>query len=323
VSVQEVVEAAAQTPVGLISVLGCTGTVGSAVMRLLATRECAVRGVLRRPHRVLPVARTDERAHIRYAIADHRSTDELSRAFEGSDVLLLSTGTGPDQGNIESRAIRAAQRAGVRRIVKISAPLVEPPAAVEAARSHRAVEAVLEASGLEHCSLRPTAFMQNWLRNAAPIAHTGTVYGSCADARRNHVDARDVASVAVALLLSRSPLPATALSVTGPELLSHTEMSERLSSVTGFRIRHRNLSGDEHHRLLRSAARLPEWLARHIVELDACALLTPDTDTTSGRALLGRYPRTMDEFLEEHRAAFLPAPAWARWSRARTQRARL
>lgn len=222
-----------------------------------------------------------------------------------ADALFLLVGTSPELVPTELRAVAAAQRAGVRRVIKLSAPEVAAPASVEVANWHRAVEAELAASGLEHCFLRPYAFMQNWLRNTAPITRLGAIVGSAGEAPRNYVDCRDVAAVACELLLSGAPPPAQALTLTGPEAISNRDMAERIGLVAGAPVRYDNLSRQGHYELLRTRARLPEWLARHLVELEELALRVPEPATSSLGALLARHPRTMDEFLHEHRRAFV------------------
>ncbi|MCU0491306.1 MAG: NAD(P)H-binding protein [Chloroflexaceae bacterium] len=291
----------------VVAVLGCTGTVGTEVMRQLAEKPCTVRGVLRQQPRSYPIAPESQVAQVEYAIADHESEDQLCAALVGAEALFLLIGTNPGQVAIESRAIDAAQRAGVQRIVKLSAPMVAPPAWVEVAHWHRAIEARLAASGLEHCNLRPYAFMQNWLRNATPIQQFGTIVGSAGAAPRNYVDCRDVAAVATGLLLSNQPLPATAITLTGPDSLSNQDMAERIGRVTGSSIRAINVTRDEHYQMLVTQARLPAWLAQHIVELEELALRIPEPPTNSVAALLGRPARTMEAFLNEHRMAFMPA----------------
>lgn len=291
-------------PSRLIAVLGSTGTVGTELVRQLAEQDCAVRGVLRQPASRLPVPPQDRPARVSYVLADYSSESQLHRALRGAEALFLLVGTNPDQLAIESRAIDAARSAGVRRIVKLSAPIVGADAEVTVAGWHREIEAKLAASGLEYCCLRPYAFMQNWLRNTHTIQQFGAFVGSAGVAARNYVDCRDVAAIAVNLLLSDAPLP-RAITITGPEAITNQDVAERLSAVTGAHIRYENLTHDDHYRLLTTQAKLPEWLAKHIVELEALAVSIPEPTTSTVNELLNRAPRTMDEFLYEHRAAFL------------------
>jgi uncharacterized protein YbjT (DUF2867 family) len=297
----------------LIAVLGCTGTVGSEVMRLLAQQPIAVRGVLRKTLANYAVPLQEHPARVSYVVADHHSSAQLQRAFAGVDALFLLIGTNPDQVAIESRAIDAARQAGVRRIVKLSAPLVEAPAHVEVAEWHRSIEAQLAASGLEHCNLRPYAFMQNLLRNTQSIQHIGTIFGSAGNAPRNYIDCRDVATIACQLLLADQPLSVSAITLTGPESISNAELAARISQVTGCPVGYTNLSRAEHYAMLSTRAKLPAWLARHIVELEELALRIPEHPTDQLAALLGRYPRTLDEFLLEYRSAFMPVTFVDHW----------
>jgi uncharacterized protein YbjT (DUF2867 family) len=289
----------------LIAVLGCTSTVGAELMRQLAGHDCSVRGILRQTPRSYPAPYQDRPARVSYVVVDHSSEEQLARACAGADALFLLIGSNPNQVPIETRAIRAARRADVRRIVKLSAPVIEAPAAVQVAGWHRAIEAELAGSGLEYCCLRPYAFMQNWLRSTATIARFGVIFGSAGTAPRNYVDCRDIATIAAELLLSDHAPEVQALTITGPESISYQEMAERISRLIRSPVRYTDLSPDEHYRMLVTRARLPDWLARHIVELDELALRIPEPASNTVAPLLGRQPRTMDEFLHQHRSAFL------------------
>lgn len=288
----------------LIAVLGCTGTVGSEVMRLLAHEDCAVRGILTKSNRLYPVPPQERPARISYTSADHTSVQHLSRAFLGADALFLSIGTTPEQMAIEAMAIEAAQQAGVHRIIKMSAPVVTEPASVEVAKWHRSIEEKLEASGLEFCNLRSYSFIQNWLRNTFTIRHLGKIIGSAGFSLRNYVDCRDVAEIAVRFLLSERPLTLREITITGPEAITYQDMAERLSTATGFTVRYENLTRAEHYQLLLKRAKLPEWLARHLVELEELAVLIPEQPDQGFQTWLRHPPRTMDEFIQEHHAAF-------------------
>lgn len=153
--------------------------------------------------------------------------------------------------------------------------------------------------------LRPYAMMQNWLRNAHTIRNFGRVTGSAGTAPRNYVDCRDVAAIAIQLLLSEQPLQSNAITITGPEAITNQDMAERISRVTGSNIQYENLSREAHYQMLVAQAELPYWLAQHIVELEELAIRIPEQGTNQVQQLLGRYPRTMDEFLQEYRSAFM------------------
>lgn len=296
----------------LIVVMGCTGTLGRELMQQLvaAPHTISVRGVLRRADSIYPVPLQTAPTRVSYVTAKHTSVADLSRAFAGSDALFLLTGTSLQQVEVETCAVEAAQRAGVRRIIKLSAPLIAKGVSVEVANWHRQIETTIESTGLEYCFLRPYAFMQNWLRNTHSIRYFGKIVGSAGNAARNYVDARDVAAVATQLLLSEAAPVHKALTLQGPEAINNEAIAERLSNVTGGHIYYENLSFEDHYELLVTRANVPDWLARHIVELEALAVHIPERSSDSIKQCLGRYPRTMDEFLQESRLSFTRLPRW-------------
>ncbi|AWX44402.1 NAD(P)H dehydrogenase (quinone) [Flagellimonas maritima] len=296
-----------------IVVFGCTGTVGKPVLEGLLKADCYVRGVLRSPDRAYPVSPRDN-CKLTYVSANLAVAEEIEAACAHADVVFLLTATHPDQVATEIRIIDASKKCGIQRIVKLSAPIVEPLAQVEVARWHRKIEEHLDESALEYCCLRPRAFMQNWERNTHTIRKFGTFYGVMEDARRNYIDARDVADVAVNVLLQEAPLPSSTIALDGPEALSHYEMAQRLSKVTGRTITYKNISRSDYFKMLTKRAKLPQWLATHIIELDELALNIPEPQTHSLAPLLDRKPRIMDAYLQENKALFARQALFKMWS---------
>ena len=293
-----------------IVVFGCTGTVGKEVMHQLSLSTCMIRGVLRSPDRAYPIKPTHQAPMVHYVSVDVNSSSQLARACLNADAVFLLTATAPDQVATEIKIIKAAQKVGVRRIVKLSAPLVTPPAKVEVSNWHREIEAYLAQTTLDYCCLRPYAFMQNWERNAISIQRLGKLFGSLGQAARNYIDCRDVAEVAVRKLLAREPLDGESITLCGPEAITNYDMAERLSYVATHKIEYIDLSPDAFFRTLTKRAKLPKWLANHLVELDDFALKVaePSTDTLS--PLLNRKPRIMDAYLQESRHLFGRRPIW-------------
>ncbi|WP_308130403.1 NAD(P)H-binding protein, partial [uncultured Flavobacterium sp.] len=119
-----------------IVVFGCTGTVGTEVMRQLNGRDCIARGVLRNPERPYPVQIGNDSSNITYVSADLNSMEQLKKACAGADALFLLTATSPQQVQHEINIIDAAKQSGIKRIVKLSAPIVQAAAHVEVSQWH-------------------------------------------------------------------------------------------------------------------------------------------------------------------------------------------
>ncbi|EFK58669.1 NmrA family NAD(P)-binding protein [Sphingobacterium spiritivorum] len=293
-----------------IVVFGCTGTVGREVMHQLTEYDCIVRGVLRHPDRMYPV-RTDSRtSNITYVSADLNSIEQLQKACVGADALFLLTATSPQQVQYEINIIDAAKQSGIKRIVKLSAPVVQPAAHVEVSQWHNIIDDYLVQNMDEFCCLRPHSFMQNWERNTFTIQYFGKIYGTLGDAKRNYIDCRDVATVAIHYLLTPEQVKEGSVILAGPQAISNIEMADKLSHVTGRKIEYVNITADEFFSLLTRKAKLPEWLASHIVELDNLALHIPEPECDTITNLILRKPRIMDEYLQEYRYLFKRKPFW-------------
>jgi len=292
-----------------IVVFGCTGTVGTYVLEELVKRDCNVRGVLRHPERAHPIP-VHNHSNLTYVSANLDNPKELEAACLQSDVVFLLTATQPKQIEYETNVILAAQKCGIKRLVKLSAPVIQPPGHVEVSEWHRTIESQLEQTTMEYCCIRPYAFMQNWERNTFTIKRFGKFYGTMEDAPRNYVDARDVAEIAVQLLLQEHPLELRAITLTGPEAISHYEMAHRLSKVTGRKIEYINVDKEEFLQILTKRAKLPLWLANHIVELDELAVKVPEPKMGNTEQYLKERPRLMNEYLLEAKDGFMEVPFW-------------
>ncbi len=80
-----------------IAVIGCTGTVGSEVMRQLAQQSCYATGFLRNPERLYPVPLQERPARVSYITVNHQSLEQLTRACQDIDALFLLMGNHPQQ----------------------------------------------------------------------------------------------------------------------------------------------------------------------------------------------------------------------------------
>jgi len=293
-----------------IVVFGCTGTVGTEVMRQLNGRDCMVRGVLRNPERPYPVLIDNGSSNITYVSADLNSKEQLKKACAGADALFLLTATSPNQVDYEINIIDAAKESGVKRIVKLSAPIVQSSAHVEVSQWHSKIDDYLIQNMDEFCCLRPHSFMQNWERNTFTIQYFGKIYGALGNAKRNYIDCRDVATVAVNYLLATEEVKLRSVVLAGPHALTNAEMAEKLSRITGQKIEYVDITPGELFSQLTKKAKLPKWLANHIVELDDLAIKVPEPETDTVTDLILRKPRIMEEYLQEYRHLFKRKPLW-------------
>ncbi|MET8295771.1 SDR family oxidoreductase [Streptomyces sp. NPDC005180] len=285
----------------MITVMGATGATGRALLQSLRTLGVPARALSRTPQQMRDAA-DDPLVEVRYA--DATDPGSLHAAFEGATQLFLAMANGPAQVALETRAVDIAAAAGVGHIVKVSAPAAEPDSPVAVSRGHHAVEEHLRAAGPAHTVLRPYAFMQNLLRLAPAVAARSAFFGAMGDAPCNYVDCRDIGDVAAAAL-TRAELAGGTYTLTGPEAVSHPELADRLTALTGTRVRYVDLPAQELRESLVRHAGMPDWLADHVTEIQHLAKARPERPTGTVADLLGRPPRTLHAFLHEHRVAFL------------------
>lgn len=286
-----------------IVVFGSTGTVGREVMRKLKNSHCYTRGIITSPSKYV-MAQCNDKMNLSYMSVNFESKDHIKRSCLEADTVFLLTATHPNQVENEINIIDAAVSAGIKRIVKLSAPVVNEPATVEVSNWHRLIDAHLSKSNIDYCLLQPYAFMQNWERNTFTINRFGKIFGSLGDVKRNYIDCRDVADVAVKQLLSTNSLNGASIPLSGPESLTNYEIADRLSYYTGNKIKYIDLTAEDHLNMLLNRAKLPKWLSQHIVELDQLARLCPEPDSSNVEDILNKKARVIDVYLQEEKKKF-------------------
>jgi uncharacterized protein YbjT (DUF2867 family) len=205
----------------------------------------------------------------------------------------------------QETAIDAAVAAGVARVVKISV-LGARAGGRLATGAHWRIERHLQASGLAWSVLRPNGFMQNFLTGAGSLMVDGKfidVYGGAAVA---YVDYDDIAACAAALLAGPGR-PAESFDLTGPEPLTAADVAEKLSAALGQSVGHVMVTPAELAAALRSRG-LPAAFADDVAALGAeVAGGSLAAATSAVRDLIGRPPRTFDQFVADNRPALAAA----------------
>jgi len=286
----------------MILITGATGNIGSALLeqyRAKGAPSGGVRALTRGADKVAEL----RAGGVEAAIGDFDHPDTLPAALEGVDAALLNSGGDPRQAEGQNAFIDAAKRAGVRRIVKISALGASADSPIVFGRWHAETEAYLKASGLEWTILQPSGFMQNLLQDAPGIAATGTLYAPAGDGRVGWIDVRDIAAVA-AVALSDGGHTGQTYPLTGAQALSWAEVAQALSTATGKEVRYQDVPPEAFGATLRGHG-VPEFLVGALLSLYAvyragyAATVTDDV-----RRVTGSAPRTLAQFAADHAAAF-------------------
>jgi uncharacterized protein YbjT (DUF2867 family) len=206
----------------MILVTGATGLNGKAIVREFARQKHEVRALVRDPKRA-SMAGLGGLAGVELVEGDMRRAETLGAALDGVDRVLMISTAAEDMTETQCRFIDACRQAGVAHVVKFSG--AESNIGYDATkfrftRMHEEVERYLEAAGMAWTHLRPSQFMQVYLRDAPTIAAEGAFHLALGDTELSPVDVKDIAKVAFRLLRDgayrRRSASRSAMSISAP-----------------------------------------------------------------------------------------------------------
>lgn len=281
----------------MILVVGGRSKIGAALIEDLVGRGQDVRAL----------ARVGEpgafAAGVEVVTGDLADPGSLDAAMRGVEHVFLLCGPRPDEVALNRNAIDAAQRAGVRLVVRSSILGADSAAASTFRRDHGECDDYLRGADVAHAIVRPNMFMQNVPESTMPsIGADGVFYANAGDARISMVDTRDVAAVAAALLTD-SGSDGVELDVTGPAALSYADVAAKLAAAMGRTVTHVDAPDDAVREALAGFG-MGDWVVGALVELfqdyrgsgtDGYAALVTD----SVQRLTGRPPRSLDALIAE------------------------
>jgi uncharacterized protein YbjT (DUF2867 family) len=281
---------------GPILICGAGGQIGGFLRAALDAAGVPWLGLSRRP---APAG-----AGGQWRTADFERPASLGPALEGVRAVFLAMSDHPRQDELEIAMIHACRERGVERVVKLSAQSagLDPPVSFGAL--HAWSERALRESGMAWTLLRPVFFMQSLLFFAASI-RGGKLIAATGEGEVAFVDGRDVAAVAAAALARPTEFESRVLTLTGPRALSFHAVADLLSNATGRRVRHISPPRWLARAVLPWVSGMPRWQSNRVVELMSAIAAGAQSVPTSTIAEVTRSePRSIERFIEEHRAAF-------------------
>jgi uncharacterized protein YbjT (DUF2867 family) len=285
----------------MILLTGATGTAGSSIAKEFVEQRVPVRILVRdktkaRQFENIPTVEIVE--------GDMSAPNSLARALDGVDRALMISAPVMDMVDTQHRFIDASKAAGVRHVIKFSGLDARPDTTFPFGLMHLEIEKYLEASGLAWTQLRPTGFMQEYLREAPSIVKDGALYLALGDTRLNPIDVRDVAKVGF-LLLRDGGHEGERIPMTGPEALTMADIAERISRATGRTVRYVPISAEQRRQAL-IAHGIPAPIADALdkqVEERLKGGIESQVDLSTHR-LFNVKPTTFLEFARANAAAF-------------------
>lgn len=282
------------TPSAAVLVTGATGNVGSEVCRYLASSSATVYAAVRR----LPSERDDRLHGATPRVFDFTDKSTWASALEGVTALFLLRP--PHISNIKRDMrpfLEYAKKRSIDRIVFLSVQ----GAANNPIVPHHRVERTIVELDIPYTFLRPSFFMQNLTTtHLREVRDEHRIFVPAGGGTTNFIDVRDIGEAA-ARVLSTDENENGAYTLTGRENYSYYEVAEHLSGILGVEVRY------EPARLLpfvRYQLRCGRSLGHAMVMY---ALYSVTRMGKAGGAtdhlqrILRREPRSLDEFIDDHR----------------------
>ena len=284
-----------------ILVVGATGNIGKEIVALLA-----------RSGQVHVVAGTRDAAKaqsqfqgihgVRAVELDQDRPDTLRPALQGIDTVIQVSPMTPSMGPQTRLLVEAARQAGVSHLVRSSLlGTGEPEPIIEAVWHGEADQAIAE-SGLPFTLLRPNQYFQNFLspRNTQAI-RDGAVAMPLGGSRVSNIDTRDIAEIAARVALAAgTEHHGKSYVLTGPEASSMTEVAQALGEALNKPVSYVAVEPEKFRQNLLGAG-LPPVMADAIAGWFAyCRAGKAERVTGDAERLLGRKPRTLREFVQDH-----------------------
>jgi uncharacterized protein YbjT (DUF2867 family) len=289
----------------MILITGGTGLNGRLTIGEFARAGTPVRVLVRSLNKASQ-AGIDRLPGVQLFEGDMSKAEGLRAALDRVERVLMISSASPDMVETQCSFIDACKHAGVRHVVKFSGAesgIGFDPAKFRFMRMHEEIEDYLENSGVLWTHLRPSQFMQVYLRETPDIAARGVLRLPLANIRLSPVDAADIAAVSYRLLRDGGHI-GEHLDMTGPEALTMDEIAVRISAAIGRKVTYIAITPEERRQSL-LANGTPLGFADALDEQTAERL-----KRTEARVYLGAHeafgvrPTPFAEFAERHRDDF-------------------
>jgi uncharacterized protein YbjT (DUF2867 family) len=217
----------------MILVTGAAGKTGLAVLNALGKSGHGTRAFVHDENQKSLALKSGATEAI---VGDLLDGDSINKAVKGIETIyLICPNVHPEEFEICINFIKAAQKAGVKRLVYHSVLFPQVEAMPHHWQKLRVEEAIIQ-SGMEFTILQPASYMQNILPYWDAILSQGKyVVPYSTDSVFSPVDLDDVAAAA-SLVLTDAAHASAIYQLAGPECLSSKQMADQISAHLGKKI---------------------------------------------------------------------------------------
>jgi uncharacterized protein YbjT (DUF2867 family) len=277
-------------------ITGATGDIGSRVVELLLQRGDRPRVFVRDAAKAR--ARYGDRVDI--FTGDLADGDSLLPALKGVDSLFL-VNSGPEIPTRDGVAAHSAKAATVKHLVKLSS--MDAQQNVGTGAWHAQGEAAIRASVIAFTFVQPSGFMSNALGWAASIKAEGIVRSPTADGKIAFIHPDDISAVATKALVT-DDYRGDSLPITGPEALSYSEMTRKIGAAIGRKLTFQPIQEKRESEYMTESGDSMAMVKAHLSIYRAIRDGRLARVTDNVERVLGRKPKTFDQWAQENAEAF-------------------
>jgi uncharacterized protein YbjT (DUF2867 family) len=282
-----------------ILVTGATGTVGSEVVKQLASLGQNVKASV---HTQSKANKFKDQNGIDTVSIDFYKPETIADAFRHVDRVFLLTPPSPDMTNLYSTLITEAKKNDIKYIVKLSVIGADIEPGITIGRLHRQEEKIIEESGIPYTFLRSGAFMQNFVNFfGQTIREQNAIYLPVGEGKVSFVDVRDIAAAAAALVINNHAQDENkAYDITGQEALSYAQAAEVLSKELGRKISYIDIPEESARKGMKENG-MSDWLVDGLLEIYAIIRAGHAAQTTTSiEEITGRKPILFSQFVKDY-----------------------
>ena len=282
-----------------ILVIGATGTVGSEVVKQLASLGQNVKASV---HTQSKANKFKDQNGIDTVSIDFYKPETIADAFRHVDRVFLLTPPSPDMTNLYSTLITEAKKNDIKYIVKLSVIGADIEPGITIGRLHRQEEKIIEESGIPYTFLRSGAFMQNFVNFfGQTIREQNAIYLPVGEGKVSFVDVRDIAAAAAALVINNHAQDENkAYDITGQEALSYAQAAEVLSKELGRKISYIDIPEESARKGMKENG-MSDWLVDGLLEIYAIIRAGHAAQTTTSiEEITGRKPILFSQFVKDY-----------------------
>ena len=283
-----------------ILVIGGTGQVGTHLVDLLINNDSNFKLLVRSQEKKEKLSKQG----INAVIGTVGDEDSLKFALAGIDQVFLLTSNTPDMFDSQKQFIDLAVKAGVRKIVRLSAQPADADCDMGMYSEHGKIDNYLIQSDIKQVILRPTYFLQNMATMHGAFIKENNMFAQyLGDTKIPMIDTRDIAEAAFYVLHSDA-FNNNTYYLTGPKAVSFADFATALSDKLQREISYQNISYAQQEAGLKGAG-IPDWVCDTVMKLfkqwaeNEDHAVTEDFEKITGKKAIG-----IEQYIDEHLTAF-------------------